>query len=240
RERAHEVPALVGASPAAQGIAQTGERVQHRVEVRRDMKAEMLEIVSRIDRDRELAGPEHGTETKYQLDSADAATQCQDQFATGFGMSDPVRCCMVIAERLQPHRNMSNSLGLRRAAAFRGDASQSSPRMCTSGKRSLDWPISIDAAAAISSANAISVTRIALPNRSGAPIRLSSEGRPAAPSATPTTPLRHGRPKLSLITMPRSAEKAWSIRAFSIAHEASGSTGRSRTRSFPSRCSMLD
>ena len=62
-------------------------------------------------------------------------------------------------------------------------------------------------AAAISSATAISVTCIGRPNRSGAPIRSSSDGRPAAPSATPTTPLRQGRPKLSLMTTPTSTPK---------------------------------
>ena len=52
---------------------------------------------------------------------------------------------------------------------------------------------------AISSAAATWVTFSARPPRSGVPRRSTSAGMPATPMATPVTPLRHARPKLSLI-----------------------------------------
>ena len=104
----------------------------------------------------------------------------------------------------------------------------SNPRKCTAGCPSAPCPMTSDAAAAISSATAISVTRNLRPNRSGTPIKLRTTGNPAAPNATPTTPKRQGRPKLSLIMTPRSTPNSRSSRAFNPAADTSGSRGKSQ------------
>ena len=49
--RRHEIPGLAGEPPAAFRIVQVGERVEHRVDVGRDVQAEMDEIVGGVDHD---------------------------------------------------------------------------------------------------------------------------------------------------------------------------------------------
>ena len=110
-------------------------------------------------------------------------------------------------------------------------ADQARPRTSTIGIASSAWPINSPAAAAISSAKPVSVTSNSRPKRSGWPRRSTNAGSPAAPSATPTVPLRQGRPKLSLMMTPMPTPKT-SIRCCRKAcAEPSGSTGNSSTRS---------
>src|SRR3546814_10901441 len=47
--RAHEAPALGFTAPALRGIGLAGQRIEQRIDVRRDREPEMLEIVAGID-----------------------------------------------------------------------------------------------------------------------------------------------------------------------------------------------
>ena len=112
-------------------------------------------------------------------------------------------------------------------------ADQARPRTSTAGRASSAWPISREAAAAISSANPVWVTRSARPNRSGRPRMSMSAGRPATPSATPTVPRRQARPQLSLMMTPSRLPKCAARRSHNAAADASGSAGSSSTGSDP-------
>src|SRR5262245_59996168 len=143
----------------------------------------MLEIVAGVDDYGQPVRTEHVIEADREFGPADAPAQRND---------------VALA-----HRNRSVSIGRTRAAADVAGSSQSKPRNSTAGCPSAPCPISSEAAAAISSATAISVTRSLRPNRSGLPTMLRTTGSPAAPSAIPTTPTRQGRPKLSLMIIAR-------------------------------------
>ena len=56
-ERFHERPRLVLPAPAELRIVEAGERVHQRVGVRRDMQAEMLEIIADIGDDKQIVSP---------------------------------------------------------------------------------------------------------------------------------------------------------------------------------------
>ncbi len=74
----HEVPGLLGPAPAAFAVRDTAERVENRVDVRRDAQAEMLEVVARVDDDDELPGFEDIVEAERKLGAADSAAECED------------------------------------------------------------------------------------------------------------------------------------------------------------------
>src|SRR6516225_5693213 len=177
----------------------------------------MLEIVAGIGDHGQRSVRQHAIEAERQLGAADPARQ-----------------------REHAHRKRSCSAGRTRAAAGWSGADQARPRTSTIGIASSACPIRIPAAAAISSAKPVSLTSNSRPKRSGRPRRSTNAGNPAAPSATPTVPLRQGRPKLSLIMTPsptpktliRYCRKAWA--------EPSGSTGRSSTRSPPSSSATFE
>src|ERR1700691_205021 len=73
----HKCPGLVTASPARLRICDAGERIHDSVEIGRDHKAEMLEVVGRIADDDEIARRQNATQPQGQLGAADAARQGQ-------------------------------------------------------------------------------------------------------------------------------------------------------------------
>ena len=77
--RRHEIPGFAGKAPAALRIVLVGQRVEHRVDVGRDVQAEMDEIVRGVDDDGKLVGRQHGRKTARELAAADAAGQCEDE-----------------------------------------------------------------------------------------------------------------------------------------------------------------
>src|SRR3546814_2414199 len=60
--RAHEAPALGFTAPALRGIGLAGQRIEQRIDVRRDREPEMLEIVAGIDDGRYRRSEEHTSE----------------------------------------------------------------------------------------------------------------------------------------------------------------------------------
>src|SRR5574337_1299593 len=108
------------------------------------------------------------------------------------------------------------------------------------GMPSAPSPMHRPAPAAMASAKATTVLSSRWPYRSCSPRRSISEGNPAAPSATLTTPLRQGRPKLSLTMMPGAMPVTSWNRSRSAAADTSASTGSSSTCSVPSSVWMLE
>ena len=113
-----------------------------------------------------------------------------------------------------------------------GGAVHAGPRTRTAGTRSA-FPMARPEAAAISSAKATMVASSTRPDPSSVPRRSTSAGRPAHPMATLTTPSRHGRPKVSVITTASHTPKA--SRRVSLNREAvsSGSSGSSVSSPLP-------
>src|SRR6266567_4034373 len=171
----HERPGLVPAAPPGDGIVEAGQHVGQRIDIGRDAEAEMLEIVARVGDNQQFVRRQHAAQAKRQLGAADTARQRHDETAA--------------------HRNMSSLAGRTRLAAGLAALFQVRPRTSTTGCASSPWPITSEAAAAISSAKPEMLTCRILPNRSGLPRRSSSAGRPAAPMAMPWVPRRHARPK---------------------------------------------
>src|SRR5690348_5298086 len=68
RER---VPGLARPPPAAFLVVQVGKRVENRVEVRRDMEAEHLDVVADVADHGELTGREGGLEAAREAGPAD-------------------------------------------------------------------------------------------------------------------------------------------------------------------------
>ena len=139
----HERPGLVAPSPSGCGIIETGERVKQSVDVRRDVQAKMLEIVSGVGDNRQFSRRDDVAQAKRELGAADTAGKRKN--------------AIFVNARLR-HRNKS-SLGSRsNCAAVEAFADHLSPRTTTIGVASSACPISSDAAAAISSAKPVSVT----------------------------------------------------------------------------------
>src|SRR5208282_3112510 len=216
-ECGHKGPGLLAPAPPQLRFVEAGEGIEQRIDIRRDREPEMLEIVAGIGDDGQRSGRQDAIEPECELGAADPARQ-----------------------REHAHRKRSCSAGRTKAAAGTSGADQVRPRTSTIGIASSACPIKSPAAAAISSAKPVSVTSNSRPKRSGWPRRSTNAGSPAAPSATPTVPLRQGRPKLSLMMTPsptpktliRYCRKAWA--------EPSGSTGRSSTRSEPSSAATFE
>src|SRR5262245_33846553 len=78
------------------------------------------------------------------------------------------------------------------------------------------------------------------PNRSGEPRRSISDGRPAAPIATPQVPRRQARPKLSLMITATGTPNFSDRRLLNIAALPSGSSGNSSARWASSGEATLD
>src|SRR5689334_3969298 len=70
----HEIPALAGAAPAAFHVGKTAECIDDRVDVRRDMQPELLEIITGVDDDGEV-GADRPFQPQRKLGAADAAAQ---------------------------------------------------------------------------------------------------------------------------------------------------------------------
>ncbi len=69
----HEVPALVAPAPTGFEIGLSGERIDQRVHVRRNVEAEVFEVVSGVDDKPDLVGFQHLRETQRELGAANAA-----------------------------------------------------------------------------------------------------------------------------------------------------------------------
>ncbi len=80
-KRRHEVPGFISTTPAALDIAEATQRVDDRVDIRRNMQTEVLEVVACID-DNGQVRTDQAIEAKRQLGAADAATQRDDRFAS--------------------------------------------------------------------------------------------------------------------------------------------------------------
>src|SRR6185437_2546967 len=158
-ESLHEIPGFAGAAPSAFRVGDAAERIKNGVEIGRNVQPEMLEVVAGVDDDGQLFGCEHAREAERELGAANAAAQRNN----------------VACLRACHHRNKSISFGRNREATGNAGASQLTPRTCTAGRPSAACPITSDAAAAISSATATSVTRILRPNRSCTPTMSRNE-----------------------------------------------------------------
>src|SRR4029453_11624752 len=166
----HERPGLVTPAPAGGGIIDARESVSQRVDIGRDAQSKMLEIVSGVGDHEQFVARQDEAQTERQFRTADPAGQRHDQsFA---------------------HRNMSSAGGRTSSDAALSGPRHVRPRTITTGWPSAPCPITSDAAAAISSACPVTLTWSARPNRSGEPRRSISDGRPAAPIATPQVPRR--------------------------------------------------
>src|SRR5579871_664044 len=216
----HERPGFVLPAPTEFCIVEAGKRVHERVGVRRDMQAEMLEIIANIGDDDEIFGLDDPAQAQRELGAADAAGERDDKIPT--------------------HRNRSSLEGRMTAAAVDSGADQRKPRIRTTGDASSAWPITSEAAAAISSAKPMMLASSLRPKRSGRPRRSIKPGRPAAPIATPVVPWRHARPKLSFITTARSIAVAAARPVLSAAALRSGSSGNRSARCPPSPGSTFD
>ncbi len=103
-----------------------------------------------------------------------------------------------------------------------------SPRTTATGSPAA-LPLTRSPAAASSSAVATTVELSGLPWASVAPRRSSRTRTPAEPIATSVSPVRHGRPKVSVTTTPTSTDRVSRTPARIAAAEASGSWGSSST-----------
>src|SRR5207253_960525 len=104
----------------------------------------MLEIIAGIGHHRQASGCQHSVQAEYQLGSADA---------TGKRDNAAGRRLLADIRRFAIHqRNMSSDSARISVAAATSSADQRSPRTITTGSPSSAWPISNEAAAAISSA----------------------------------------------------------------------------------------
>ncbi len=95
---------LVGNPPAARGVVQPGEGIDHRIDVRADRQAEMFEIVAGVDGDGQPLGRQHGGEPGGQLGPADTAGKREDVAAAHRNMSSasalsPLRRAGAIVRR---------------------------------------------------------------------------------------------------------------------------------------------
>ena len=176
RERFHERPGLVPPTPSQLRVVEASKRVHQRVGVRRDMQAEMLEIIADIGDD--------------------------EQIVLGFTIR--LRPSASLAPPIPPDRATTRSrlietdphLGDERCwPPSIQERTSLSPRIRTAGSASSAWPITSEAAAATSSAKPMTLTSSLRPNRSGRPRRSISAGRPATPIATLGGSLAPGTPE---------------------------------------------
>src|SRR6266700_3003030 len=170
----------------------------------------MFEIVAGVGDHEQFVGRQDEAQTESQFRAADPARQRHDKsFA---------------------HRNMSSAAGRTSSDAPLSGPRHVRPRTTTTGWPSAPCPITSEAAAAISSACPVMLTWSSRPNRSGEPRRSISDGRPAAPIATPQVPRRQARPKLSLMITATGTSNLSDRRLLNIAALPSGSAGSSSAR----------
>src|SRR5262249_31073966 len=124
RERRHEGPGFLAPAPALLGVAHPRERVHERVEVGRDRKPEMLEIVAGVGDDDQLLRRQDPAQAERELGATDPTGERHD------------------------HRNKSSSGGRTSVCPALAGALHSSPRTSTTGSPSAAWPITSEAAAA--------------------------------------------------------------------------------------------
>src|SRR5215831_8905638 len=83
-ERAHgveRVPRLSGAPPAALLVVEPGERVEDRVEIRRDVEPQHLDVVADIPDDGDVPGADRIDDAEREACAADAAGEDDDLHA---------------------------------------------------------------------------------------------------------------------------------------------------------------
>jgi hypothetical protein len=204
-ERRHEGPGLAAPAPPSSGLSWPEQRVEQRIEVGRDLETEMLEIVAGIgDYGSAYRAAERGTARAPAWRRRPRPT-----------VPAPARDCRS-SEQVVLRR--TDQVGGRRIGRRPGKAAHQRDR-----HRLVGWPMTSEAAAAISSAKPVSVTSsFGGPEQIGmaAPVR-SPPAKPAAPSAMPKVPRRNGRPKLSLMmTAMRLPLRAVSSRRRASAEES--------------------
>ena len=72
-DRLERLPRLAGASPAALLVVQPGQRVQHRVEIGRDVQPQHLDVVADVAGDGDVARVHGVDEPLHEPRTADAA-----------------------------------------------------------------------------------------------------------------------------------------------------------------------
>ena len=70
-QRGHEVPRFVAPAPPALRVIESGKGIHDRVEIGRDRKPEMLEVVRSVDDDDKIFRPQDATEPKHELGPTD-------------------------------------------------------------------------------------------------------------------------------------------------------------------------
>src|SRR5262249_28077814 len=73
--RAERVPALVGPAPAPLLVGETGERVEHAVEIGRDVKAEHLDVVPYVAYDADVVRFDYREDAAEEPRTPDAARE---------------------------------------------------------------------------------------------------------------------------------------------------------------------
>ena len=213
-QRFHERPGFVCRPQPSFALSRPGERVHQRVGIRRDMQAEMLEIVADIGDDKKIVRLDDPAQTKRELGAADAARERH--------------------HKTPAHRKRSSFAGTNEAGRRRLRRGPAQATDKHAGGASSACPIKSEAAAAISSAKPMTLTSSLRPNKSGRPRKSISAGRPAAPIATPAVPRRQGRPKLSLMTTAISIPVSPASPRRSVSALRSGFSGNRSTRCEPS------
>src|SRR5207302_198856 len=79
-ERSHEVPGFVAPAPALFRVSESGKRVERSVDVGRNVKAQMFEIVTGVDEGSECAGRKHTREAAEQPGPAHSARKSQNAY----------------------------------------------------------------------------------------------------------------------------------------------------------------
>ena len=77
-QRRHEIPRLARKAPTQLRIGATGEGVHDRVDIGRDRKTEMREVVSGVDHDQQILRREDRGETVCKLRATDATGERND------------------------------------------------------------------------------------------------------------------------------------------------------------------
>ena len=82
RESFHERPGLVLPAPSQLRVVEASKCVHQRVGVRRDMQAEMLEIIADIGHDKQIVLRQDPAEAQSELGASDASgRRCQSKFS---------------------------------------------------------------------------------------------------------------------------------------------------------------
>ena len=123
-ERAHEGPGLLAPAPAGLLVDHAGQRVEHRVDIGRDVQAQVLEVVAGVD------------------DDGQALAQSRASPTTSLAPPTAAREHDVRAAALARSSEQVLGLGRTSAAAGRVSAVQSSPRTRAAGRpsRPRPWP----------------------------------------------------------------------------------------------------